>query len=528
MKNILKIALFWIYLMVSYTAHAQLTWQRVVGSPANEYLLDLILTNDSNYAFTGSIDELDSIRLLLCKMDQNGNIIWNKTYLANSYSFGKSLIQTNDGGYLIAGDTYVALNGIMLMRTNNMGDTLWTRTIQDTIGLTSRTIFQKNNGSYILSGNLLTSTGFCLIEMDTAGNIVWSKKYLTNGVTTFQTLETTNGALLVVGEDLGTMDSMRTICLQMDSYGNLLQNKTIQLIGFETMLVQSVSNTIDSGLIVAGIDYSRTSPFKIILTKLNNNLDILWTKVISDSTGEYLPTNAYIKQCVDSGFIITGAVKGNFPDSMSIYLLKTDELGNVLWSRIIGALDSPRGEASYQVIQNIDGGYLVGGYTDFLGASTIGVRDIYLVKTDGEGNSSCWNYPGHFVSQAGNVLIDSIPIQVDTGVVCIQQSVSIRTPVLRDDTLCFTNSVQEVNDNFPKLYCHPNPVRDFTFISFPNPSNLKCSLTLYDMTGRVRRKMLRVENTLTRFEKGDLEAGLYIFEINSETKVMGVGKLLIE
>jgi len=65
-------------------------------------------------------------------------------------------------------------------------------------------------------------------------------------------------------------------------------------------------------------------------------------------------------------------------------------------------------------------------------------------------------------------------------------------------------------------------------ISFPNPNNLKCSLTLYDMTGRVRRKMLRVENTFTRIEKGDLEAGLYIFEINSETKVMGVGKLLIE
>ena len=40
--------------------------------------------------------------------------------------------------------------------------------------------------------------------------------------------------------------------------------------------------------------------------------------------------------------------------------------------------------------------------------------------------------------------------------------------------------------------------------------------------------MLRVENTFTRIEKGDLEAGLYIFEINSETKVMGVGKLLIE
>lgn len=528
MKNNLKIALFWSCFMLSYTAHAQLTWQRVVGSPANESLLDLILTNDSNYAFTGFIDELDSTRLLLCKMDQNGNIIWNKTYLANSYSIGKSLIQTNDGGYLIAGDTYGVLNEILLMRTNNMGDTLWTRTIQDTMGLTLRTVFQKNNGSYILSGDLLTFKGFCLIEMDSSGNIVWSKKYLSNGVATFQTLQTTNGALFAVGEERGTLDSMRTLCLQMDSYGNLLQNKTFQLSGSEMMFAQSVSNTIDSGLIVVGIDYSRTSPFKFILTKLNNNMDVLWTKVISDSTGEYLPADAYIKQCMDSGFIITGAVEGIFPDSMSIYLLKTDERGNVLWSRIMGALGSPFGEAAYQVIQNIDGGYLVGGYTDFLGASTIGVRDIYLVKTDGEGNSSCWNYPGHFGSQTENVLIDSIQIQVDTGLVCIQQSVSIRTPVLRDDTLCFTNSVQEVNSNYPKLYCHPNPVRDFTFISFPNPSNLKCSLTLYDMTGRVRRKMLRVENTLTRIEKGDLEAGLYIFEINSETKVMGVGKLLIE
>lgn len=528
MKNILKIALFWSCLMLNYTAHAQLTWQRVVGSPSNESVLDLILTNDSNYALTGFMDELDSTRVLLCKMDLNGNIIWNKTYLMNSYSFGKSLIQTNDGGYLIAGDTYGVLNEILLIRTNNMGDTLWTRTIQDTIGLTSRTIFQKNNGSFILSGDLQTSNGFFFIEMDTAGNIVWSKKYQTNKVVTSQTLQTTNGELFTVGEEWGTLDSTRTLCLQMDSYGNLLQNKTIQLSGSEWMFAQSVSNTVDSGLIVAGVSYSRTSRYKIILTKLNNNMDVLWNKVISDTTSGYMPTDVYIKQCLDSGFIITGGAREDFIDSLSMYLLKTDEQGNVLWSRIIGALDSPRGEAAQQVIQNSDGGYLVGGYTDFLGASTIGVKDIYLVKTDGEGNSTCWNYPGHFVSQAGNVLIDSIPIQVNTGVVCIQQSVSIRIPVLRNDTLCFTSSVQEVNGNYPKLYCHPNPVRDFTLISFPNPNNLKCSLTLYDMTGRVRRKMLRVENTLTRIEKGDLEAGLYIFEINSEMKVMGVGKLLIE
>ncbi|MBL0257560.1 MAG: hypothetical protein IPQ03_08520 [Bacteroidetes bacterium] len=45
----------------------------------------------------------------------------------NSYSFGKSLIQTNDGGYLIAGDTCGVLNEILLIRTNNMGDTLWTK-----------------------------------------------------------------------------------------------------------------------------------------------------------------------------------------------------------------------------------------------------------------------------------------------------------------------------------------------------------------------------------------------------------------
>ena len=130
----------------------------------------------------------------------------------NSYSFGKSLIQTNDGGYLIAGDTYGVLNEILLIRTNNMGDTLWTRTIQDTIGLTSRTIFQKNNGSFILSGDLQTSNGFFFIEMDTAGNIVWSKKYQTNKVVTSQTLQTTNGELFTVGEEWETLDSTGTLC----------------------------------------------------------------------------------------------------------------------------------------------------------------------------------------------------------------------------------------------------------------------------------------------------------------------------
>src|ERR1051325_5243185 len=73
------------------------------------------------------------------------------------------------------------------------------------------------------------------------------------------------------------------------------------------------------------------------------------------------------------------------PTHDDAYLLKTDSAGKLLWSKTFGSNLYEEGNAA---IQTIDGGYAIAGQTNSFGQAG-SVRNVYLVKTDSIGNSSC-------------------------------------------------------------------------------------------------------------------------------------------
>jgi hypothetical protein len=70
--------------------------------------------------------------------------------------------------------------------------------------------------------------------------------------------------------------------------------------------------------------------------------------------------------------------------SRDIFLIKTDANGNIQWAKTYGGTNW---DEAFSVQQTSDGGYIVAGYTYSFGA---GSRDIFLIKTDANGNiGSC-------------------------------------------------------------------------------------------------------------------------------------------
>jgi hypothetical protein len=141
-----------------------------------------------------------------------------------------------------------------------------------------------------------------------------------------------------------------------------------------------VQQTFDGGFIITGYTEIRDQgsgliQWKVYLLKTDEYGDTLWTKNYG-SFGHHVGN--FVQQTSDSGYIIAGGVT-HFDNNVNAYLIKTDINGNLLWEKSIGGTQYDEGNC---VRETTDGGYIIAGYTRSFGA---GISDVYLIKTDANG-----------------------------------------------------------------------------------------------------------------------------------------------
>jgi hypothetical protein len=140
----------------------------------------------------------------------------------------------------------------------------------------------------------------------------------------------------------------------------------------------SVQQTCDGGYIMTGPTMSYgAGGWDVYLVKIDSNGVAIWTRTFGGNGEDWSRT---VQQTSDSGYIIVGWTSSFGSGGLDIYLIKTDINGNLSWQRTYGGSNWERG---YWVEQTVDGGYVISGWTESFGA---GDRDIYLIKTDTNGN----------------------------------------------------------------------------------------------------------------------------------------------
>jgi hypothetical protein len=165
----------------------------------------------------------------LIKTDKDGNELWNKTYGQDWGDTGLSLIQSNDGGLIFTGYTYSYDSGIWLLKTDIEGNELWNKTYGCGDG---NDVIQTDDGGYMIAGRYLPvyeawhDVG--LVKTDSSGNMEWLRHYGgTDQDSGYSVSKTDDGGYAVVGMRHSGLSSFQGWILKTDGNGNKLWDEVI-------------------------------------------------------------------------------------------------------------------------------------------------------------------------------------------------------------------------------------------------------------------------------------------------------------
>lgn len=160
-------------------------WTKKYGGPSQDYGEEVIQTSDGGYMIAGRTYTTavpEACDAWAVKTDANGDTLWTRKYGGSDEDNFNCVAETDDG-YIFGGITRSFGQGIYsfyAVRTNDYGDTLWTRIYGGQSVNLCFDIDKMEDGNFVLSGYTSSfgpSNDLYLVEIDQDGNMIWQHNY---------------------------------------------------------------------------------------------------------------------------------------------------------------------------------------------------------------------------------------------------------------------------------------------------------------------------------------------------------------
>ena len=140
-------------------SHSAQNWANAYyGRRGSDLAKSIQQTSDGGYIVAGSTGSFgDSLaNYWVLKLDASGNVSWQNTYGGSGLDYAASIEQTSDGGYIVAGNTWsfgAGSSNVWILKLESNGDVSWQRTYGGTNGEGANSIQQTTDGGYIVAGS---------------------------------------------------------------------------------------------------------------------------------------------------------------------------------------------------------------------------------------------------------------------------------------------------------------------------------------------------------------------------------------
>jgi len=362
-------------------------WFKHYGGTGDDSAKSIQQTSDGGYITAGFTQSYThgSYDIAIYKLDSSGNKVWFKNYGGASEDNARSIQQTSDGGYIVAGWTYSFTYGssdIAIYKLTSSGNKVWFKNYGGTDLDYGHSIQQTSDGGYIVAGETASYShgnyDFAIYKLDSSGNKVWFKHYGGSGPDYGKSIrQTSDGGYIVAGITYTyTYGDYDFAIYRLDSSGNKAWFKHYG--GVSDDAAYSIQQTSDGGYIVAGYTESYTNGNQdYAIYKLDSSGNKVWFKHYGGNSFDFGEST---QQTSDGGYIVVGYMQsytyGNW--DFGIYKLNSD--GNKAWFKHYGGTQDDQG---LSVQQTSDGGYVVAGNSQ---SYTNGSGDFAIYKLDSNGD----------------------------------------------------------------------------------------------------------------------------------------------
>lgn len=441
-QHIISFCYALVVLLWCTSVHSQdILWEKSLGGKHADYLFDAVPTADYGFLLAGSSlsgktglktnSNQGNLDYWLWKMNEKGELIWQKNFGGTSIDLLQSVTSTNDGGFILGGtsssnknldknDSIRGLDDFWIIKINALGEKEWQRTIGGSGQEKFKKILNDKDGGYILAGssssnisgektsNSFGNLDYWIIKTDDKGIIIWQKTFGGILKDELKDINLTNDGGYILGgysnspisgnKNEDTFGEGDYWIIKIDSKGEIEWQKTIG--GEKDDQLEIVLQTFDKNYILggnsnSGINYSKNkanlSGTDIWILKLDENGNIIWKKIYDFGKIDVLTSMIE----VDKNSVLVGGyfrdIKNSktkkdlikkFDSEKSNYIIfKISDIGDEIWRREVG---SEGQDVLKKAFETRDGGYLLAGTSNGIASrdkkGSIGNNDFWIVK----------------------------------------------------------------------------------------------------------------------------------------------------
>ena len=443
---------------------------------------------------------------------------------------GWSIDQTLDGGFIMGG---MSIYKAVLIKIDNNGQLEWNRIYEKSDDDNINSVKQTSDGGYIATGYSINDDTWdyeaWTFKLDSMGEIEWEDVYAVNnkGNQGEDIIEASDGGFVITGNQDNNGDNAKAFLRKYSSSGEVLWNKTFSSSNYNEGL--SLIEASDLSLVFVGFSGTSHGAYKHFMVRTDADGNQIWEKRFGNNTQQSLNS---VCEDLDGGFVATGYTN-NYDD---LYIVKRNSEGDQEWQKVIdySEMDDWDTDQGNDIILASDGGFYILGSTNMYPSSS-GQDDFWLIKTNSNGDTLWTDVIGGEWWDIGQSLIE-----IDNGNLLLFGTTDSYTSYpdnqydtdfwlvnYSPDQMQFDEENNMIN-NYQLSNAYPNPFNPRTIINYKIAEGSQVKIDIYDVRGLLIKNIFNRYHSIgdystawdgTNQEGKKVSSGEYFYKITSNNYI---------